>query len=66
MTTIAKVYIKNKPVFVKVAKVGSVAFDPRPGWVLCVHAAAAKWCADPFWLHPDDTKFDWVREFRFA
>ncbi len=48
--------------FAEVIRQGSVTFDQRPGFVL-LSAPLEKPARsrDLFWVHPDDTRFVWVR-----
>lgn len=62
---IAKTTEKHgEPRYREVLKVGRVLFDPRDGWVLLAELEARKGSLQ--WLHPDDVRFEWVREFRFG
>jgi hypothetical protein len=61
MMKIAKIIKKGKEYFVEVLKVGSVHFDPRPGWVF-VQTIERRY-KDVEWVHPDDVYFVWVRDF---
>lgn len=57
---------KGREAYAEVVKVGSVRFDPRPGWVLLsgpLDVIPRK--RDVEWHHPQDTHFVWVREFQF-
>lgn len=64
---IAKVFVSGlskDAKFFEVVKVGSVQFDPRPGWVYVREVDKVCWWKnEAFWLHPADTHFEWVREF---
>lgn len=61
---IAKIYVKRKPLFVKVEKVSVVKFDPRPGWVLVSYPLdIVERRRVSAWFHPTDTHFEWIREF---
>ena len=63
---VAKIQHKtNKVIFAEVMKVGSVMFDPRPGWVLLGQPIGYPFKKEVFWKHPDDERFIWVREFNF-
>ncbi len=51
---------------VEVLKVGSVKFDPRPGWLLVSTPIGARPRHKELrWIHPDDTPLTWLREFNF-
>lgn len=55
---------KGREIFGEVRAVGSVRFDPRPGWVLVsapLDVLPRK--RDVQWIHPDDQQFVWVRDF---
>lgn len=62
---IAKVMDRKRRVIIaEIKKVGRVLFDPRPGWVLLsapLHLPVRK--REVFWMHPDDSYFEWVRNF---
>jgi hypothetical protein len=60
---IAKIVHHKKEKFVEVVKVSKVQFDPRPGWVFCREVDKAHHNCDVFWVHPTETRFEWVREF---
>jgi hypothetical protein len=49
----------------QVLKVGTVAFDPRPGWLLLAIPIGGK-PIDMVWIHPDTTRIDWIRAFNFG
>lgn len=66
---IAKVFVHGEhreAKFLEVVKVADeVKFDPRPGWVFVREVDKASWWKNEvFWLHPDDVRFGWVREFK--
>jgi hypothetical protein len=63
---IAKVFVSGlgrDAKFLEVLKVGSVKFDPRPGWVFCREVDKITRRCEVAWFHPADTHFEWVREF---
>jgi hypothetical protein len=60
---VAKFTVKGKDKFMQVVRVSSVKFDPRPGWVLVRDMHVQPAFQDVQWVHPDDVKFHWVREF---
>lgn len=62
---VAKFYVKGQPKYVEVVKVASVLFDSRPDWVLVQDIDKPRHQKELFWIHPTDTKIEWVREFRF-
>ena len=63
---VAKFYIKGAPKYMEVVKVAeAVQFDSRSGWVLVQEFDKSKHRCELFWIHPMDTKVEWVREFRF-
>lgn len=58
---------KGREIFAEVRRIGTVLFDPRPGWVLLsgpLNAIARK--REVFWMHPNDVRFVWIRRFDFA
>lgn len=62
---IVKVMAKGvEPTFYELLKIGSVLFDPRPGWLLLGRTPGSR-KQDVFWLHPDEASVEWVREFNF-
>lgn len=50
--------------FHELLKLGSVGFDPRPGWLL-VRVEPGSRKSDLKWIHPDDSPIEWVRRFTF-
>lgn len=61
---IAKIITRDVPQFFEVLRIGGALFDPKPGWILLGRTPGSR-KQDVFWVHPDDTAFEWVREFRF-
>ena len=58
---------KKSPIFAEVVRTGSVAFDERPGWILlCMPIGARPRRQELFWIHPEETQIDWIRDFSFA
>ena len=55
----------GEPAFHEVRRVGSVQFDDRAGWVLLASPVGSR-KADLKWVHPDDTRFEWVKSFNFG
>lgn len=58
---------KGKESFAEVRKVGRVLFDPRDGWILLslpLDIPGRK--REVEWIHPADTRIEWIRPFRFA
>lgn len=52
--------------FWEVLSVGAVKFDPRPGWVLLGKPIGARPRRQELvWMHPEDSRFVWVRTFHF-
>ena len=52
--------------YAQVVRTGPVQFDARPGWVLMTEPIGAPIRKrDFFWVHPDDTRIEWVRDFSF-
>lgn len=42
-------------------------FDPRDGWVLLSEPLGARPRKRVLqWMHPDDVRFEWVRNFTFS
>lgn len=60
---IAKMVRGKRTMFVELVKQGPVQFDPRPGWVLCRDVQEQPRFAELFWVHPDEVRAEWVREF---
>lgn len=60
---IAKMVVNKKVRFVELVRQGAVQFDPRPGWILCRDVQVQPRFADLFWVHPDEVRAEWVREF---
>lgn len=58
---VAKVVIGKREKFVEVLKVSSVKFDPRPDWVFVKELDRT--FGDVCWMHPDEVRFEWIREF---
>lgn len=57
---------KGLEIFAEVLKAGRVLFDDRDGWVLLSFPLdAPPRRRDIGWMHPADSMFVWVREFRF-
>lgn len=62
---VAKFYIKGQPKYMEVVRVAeAVQFDSRSGWVLVQEMDKRLCHCELFWIHPSDTKVEWVREFR--
>lgn len=65
---IAKIFVSGEhkdAKFFEVVKVADeVKFDPRPGWVFVREADKIPRRAEVFWFHPDDVRFDWVKDFK--
>lgn len=53
--------------FWEVKGAGPVRFDPRPGWVLVGRPIGARprKQTELRWLHPNEVRFEWAREFLF-
>lgn len=52
--------------FSEVLSVSTVKFDPRPGWVLLAKPIGARPRRQELvWMHPEDSRFVWVRTFYF-
>jgi hypothetical protein len=62
---VVKFYIGKKVKYMEVIKVASVQFDSRPDWVLVQDVDVPQYKKELFWIHPMDTKIEWVREFSF-
>ena len=46
--------------------VNTVKFDPRPSWVLLAKPIGARPRRQELvWMHPEDSRFVWVRTFHF-
>ena len=57
---------KGQVVFAEVVRVGSVRFDPRPGWILLAHPLSVKaHKRNRVWVAPD-FRFEWVRRIKDA
>lgn len=61
---IAKIISSKKELFVEVVKTGSVKFDTRPGWVFVREIDKIFRKCEVFWVHPEEVKFVWIREFK--
>ena len=56
---------KHRVRIVELLKAGRVQFDPRPNWLLTSVDIGKRGRArhDMTWIHSDDVKVEWVREF---
>lgn len=59
---VAKMFKKAEEHIVEVMTVGEVKFAPGT-WVLVRDLDKPWHYAEMYWVHPDEVKFDWIREF---
>ena len=62
---VAKITVKKQDHIVQLIKVGSVQFDPKPGWMLITDLDCHRKDAQLRWVHPSTVFVHWIKEFSF-
>lgn len=62
---VAKITVKKQDHIVQLIKVGSVQFDPKPGWMLISDLDRPWFDVQLRWVHPEDVFVHWIKEFSF-